>query len=266
MKYLAILTLTLAVLISGCRRDRTDNSDNSTSSDNNNAENLYSDLYKIVHDVSSNTNGIRDYSIGCIDTVIVDTTANPRTVLVDFGTDDCVGDDGKVRKGQLLITYTGRYRTPGTVITVTPSNYTVNGFLLQGTKTITNMGNNTSGQPYFNISVTGTITAPNNAYSLSYTSTRVRTWTQGYDTATIWDDVYSISGTASGTNRQGEPYTAAITSPLIAKVGCAWIVSGIVEIVPQGRPTRTINFGNGDCNAGFTVTVNSQVYTYLGGN
>jgi uncharacterized membrane protein len=190
----------------------------------------------------------------------VDTTSNPKTVLIDFGTNECTGNDGRVRKGILHITYTGRYREAGTVITITPENYSVNGNLIEGQKTIENLGLNNNGQLHYSIAVSGTVTAPGNAWTISWTANRIRTWLEGQNTASVWDDVYEISGNGSGVNRNGVPYTTTITQALRAEIGCPWLVSGKVTIQPEDYATRFIDFGDGACDSGFTVTVNGQEY------
>jgi hypothetical protein len=267
MKNLLMLLTAVALFsIAACRKDRENTVDNTVTQDNSTAENYFSDLYKVVDDVSANTEGIRDYTIGCIDTIIVDTTSSPRMVTVDFGTDDCVGQDLRIRKGKIHITYTGRYRDAGTIITVTPENYTVDGYLIQGTKTITNQGTDANGHKYFSVVVNGSITAPANAYTITWNSTRTRTWVEGSNTATIWDDVYEITGSASGVGRSGNDYSIQITQALRAEIGCRWIVQGKLLITPENADARTVDFGTGDCNAGFTVTVGTTSYPINGGN
>ena len=255
-----ILFIAIATLAASCRKERRDTLGSSISTDNNTAENMFSDMFKVVNDISSETEGIREDLIGCIDTIIVDTLSNPKTILIDFGDDDCVGYDGRTRKGTLFITYTGRYREPGTTITITPDNYSVNGYLLQGQKTIENLGLNASGQLHYAITVSGTVTAPDNSWTISYEANRVRTWIEGQNTLMLWDDVYEINGSGSGINRNGVAYTSTITYPLRAQVGCNWIVSGRITVEPEGYATRYINFGLGECDSGFTVTVNGNVY------
>jgi hypothetical protein len=192
--------------------------------------------------------------------LLVDTTSNPKTILIDFGSDECTGNDGRIRTGQLHITYTGRYREPGTVITITPENYRVNGHLIEGQKTITNMGLNGNGQLYYAIAVSGTVTAPSNEWTISWTANRTRTWVAGQNTVTLLDDAYEITGSGSGVNRNGIPFTTAITTALRAEVSCPWIVSGSITLQPVDYPARYIDFGNGECNNGLTVTVNGEVY------
>ncbi len=263
-----ILIVFVLATLGACRKDKEKVFDNSFARDNNEAENLFSDLYKVVDDVSGQTDGIREDGIGCIDTIIVDTVSVPRSITIDFGTDDCVGEDGRIRNGIIFVTYTGRYRDEGTVITVTPQNYTVNSYAVNGTKVITNMGMNDIEQPYFSIEVDGSITAPGNAWTTTWNSSRTRTWVEGYDenSNTIWDDVYEITGGAEGVNRFGNPYSIGITNALRVEIGCPWIVSGVLTITPQEADTRTVNFGSGDCNNGFTVTVNGETEEFNGGD
>lgn len=258
---LSILVCVLVVQASSCRKERRDTLGSSISTDNSTAENMFSDMFKVVDDISMNTSGIREENIGCIDTVIVDTLSNPKTILIDFGSDACVGNDGRTRTGILHVSYTGRYREPGTIISITPENYRVNNYLIEGNKTIENMGLNANGQLYYSINANGTITAPSDAWTIHWTAARTRTWVEGQSTPTLADDAYEITGSCSGINRNQVQYTSNITTPLRAEVGCAWIVSGQLTVEPVGGySTRYIDFGNGECNNGFTVTVNGETY------
>ena len=258
-----MLFVLLIMSLMSCRKEREDRNktwDNKMTVDNGTSENLFNDLFKVVDDVSDNTAGIKDLEITCIDTIIVDTSASPRTVLIDFGQDDCAGADGKIRKGQIQVTYTGRYREQGTIITITPISYTINGYSINGTKTITNLGANSSGQTHFSISVNGTVTAPGNAWSATWYATRTRTWIEGEGTMQRTDDVYQISGGGGGVNRNGVSYTVSITTPLRIELDCPYIVSGVVAIQPAENDLRIVNFGSGTCDNAFSVTVNGETF------
>lgn len=255
----------MAVFVTSCRKDKKEEFDLTVDSDNSRAENLFSDLFKVVDQASINESGIRENIIGCIDTIIVDSTSNPRSILIDFGDDNCVSDDGRIRKGRIFVTYTGRYRDEGTVIIVTPQNYTVNGYLLQGTKVITNLGLNSQGKVHFSIQVNGSVTAAGSSQTAYWQSNRTRTWVAGSNTITPWDDVYEITGSGSGTSQNGTPFTVNITSPLRAEIGCPWLVSGIFQVTPQDGFVRTFNLGNGECNSGFSVNVNGQTFQFGNG-
>ncbi len=257
-----IVLICIVIAFTSCRREKKETLGNTITIDNSTAENLFSDLFKVANNVSQSEDGIRENGIGCIDSIYVDTLSMPRTVMIDFGTDDCVGDDGRIRKGKIHITYTGRYRDVGTIITITPDNFTSNGYLVQGSQTVTNLGENANSQLSYSVNVNGSITAPANAWSSQWTSQRTRTWVQGQNTLTWLDDVYDITGTASGVNRNGLAYTVSVTSPLRAKLVCPWIVSGTMILTPEGYDARVIDFGNGECNNAFTVTVNGETVQY----
>jgi len=193
--------------------------------------------------------------------ITLDTLNSFKTVTVDYGTTNCDCNDGKTRRGKIVTTFTGQYIAPGTVITHTPVDYYVNDIKYEGTKTVTNMGLNGSGQPYFNVQIDGSATKTDGEV-VSYTSTRVRTWVDGYTTLTDrFDDQYSISGNATGSFSNGGGYSAVITNPLLIKVGCSFPVSGTIDMTPQNKPVRTVDYGQGTCDYTFTVTVNGNVYT-----
>lgn len=196
--------------------------------------------------------------------ITIDTTSSPKSVTVDWGNTNCDCNDGKQRRGKIITTFTGQYRDPGTVITHTPVGYYVNNHHIEGTKTVTNMGNNGSGQPYFNVEVDGTVTLSSGEV-FNYTSTRVRTWTNGFSTiGNFYDDEYDITGSAQASSTSGNGYTASVTNPLHIKIGCPYIVSGTLNFTPTGKPVRVIDYGSGNCDATFTVTVNGTTYTING--
>ncbi|MCT4581512.1 MAG: hypothetical protein N4A35_08860 [Flavobacteriales bacterium] len=232
------------------------------------SETAFNDVYAIVSEIAQNENDLKStYFFGncaaiTISPSLPDTTF-PKTVTIDFG-NSCVGLDGKTRSGTVTATFSGRYRDSSTVINVTP-NYTVNGYTLTGSKTITNEGRNNLQQSYFSIVVNGTVTHPN-GNSSTWTSNRTRTWIEGENTTFLshgWtgitDDVYEISGTGSGVTQNGLAYTANISTPLIIYVNCRWIVEGVLEITPNGLATRSIDYGvrADGCDNNATVSVNN---------
>lgn len=261
--YTAIICF--ALLATACRKEKeTIDLDYTSAVDNALVESYFNDILRLS-DETAGDNGLRGIQASCIDTVIIDTLASPHTMLIDLGPTNCTGLDGRQRRGQLFVTFTGRYRDAGTVITITPQGFHVNDHLVQGTKTVTNLGLNGDGHPFFSVDVDGTVTAPGGAWTSSYQGQRTRTWTQGSATPSLFDDVYAITGSGTGVNRNGIPYTVSITAPLIVELDCPYITQGQLEITPDQRPTRYVDFGNGVCDATITVTVNGNTYTF-GGN
>jgi hypothetical protein len=275
-----ILLISSIIALQSCKKYR-QNRATTSSSDNSLAENAFDDVYKVVNetaeDESSNkASGI--YSFGNCATVTVDPawpdTTFPKTVTVDFGT-SCTGYDGRTRKGKVEYTITDRYRNTGCTITVTPIDYYVNDYKVEGSKSVTNNGRNSSNNLNYTIQITnGKVTTPDGEI-ITWESTRNREWIEGEETnfftidpaTSTWmgvdgilDDVYSITGSASGTNRDDVDYTVTITSPLIVKLNCRWITQGVLEIEPDGLEKRTIDYGNGDCDENVTVEIDGRTY------
>ena len=194
--------------------------------------------------------------------ITLDTLSTPQSVTVDWGNTNCDCNDGKTRRGKIVTTFSGPYLAQGTILTHTPIDYYVDDIHMEGTRTVQNMGLNTSNQPYFNVEIDGFATFPTGE-TLSYISSRVRTWSAGFATPLYrWDDEYQITGSATGNHSNGNSYTANITSSLQVNVGCGRPVSGTMELTPSGLPTRIIDYGNGTCDLTFTVTVNGNTYTF----
>jgi len=257
-KIIVLLAASFVLVLSSCRKEKETplDLDYTSASDNSKAENVFNDMLLQV-DNAVDANGLRDL---CAPIVSFDTSATPRTITVDFGNVNCTATNGRIRRGRIHVSYTGLYREPGTVITITPDNYHVNNILVQGTKTVTNLGPNAQGQPTFSVVVNGTLTADDGSWTSTHQAQRVRTWLEGSNTAQIDDDVYSITGNGSGVNRNGVAYTLNITNALRVQVGCPWIMQGTVRITPTGRPEVTIDYGSGACDGNLSVTVNGTTY------
>jgi hypothetical protein len=197
-------------------------------------------------------------------TITLDTVSTPRSVTIDFGATNCVCKDGRSRRGKIVATYTGRYREAGTVIAIGFDNYFVNDNQVKGTKKITNNGLNNAGHLVYTVEVNGQVIKANNGGTISWTSTRQREWISGANTPLILsDDVYSITGTANGTNAAGNSYTIVITQPLVRNMACRWFESGKLEVTPQNKPTRTLDYGSSGCDANASVTIKGKTYPIL---
>ncbi len=253
------------VLMISCNREKGNSKDNDTemSKDNSLAEFTYNDALNIADEASNVNSGdnLGNYKTAsnCA-TVTKDTTANPRTITVDFGPTNCLCNDGRYRRGKVLVTYTGKYRDAGSVHTIGFDNYFVNDNKIMGSKTVTNMGFNASNQSYFSVVVNGKIIKANTTDSIVWSSNRTRTWIQGESTPTWTDDIYEITGNGSGQNKNGS-FTMNIIQPLVKDLSCTWFTSGKVELQPSGKLLRTIDYGNGSCDNSATVLINGNTYT-----
>jgi len=268
LKLTLIAIISFGLFITSCKKDENEpNADTNISKDEAFAESIYDNVTNITDEayVIGSTNlksGTTDrIFLGDCATVTLDTTVDIRTIIIDFGDENCLCNDGRYRRGKILVSFTGRYWHTGTVITTGFDNYFVNDNQVDGTKVVTNMGPNDSGHPVFNIDVTGVIYLANNGGTLSWNSERIREMIEGYDTRRIRDDVYLITGTANGIRPNGTTWETEIVNPLRKELNCRYIVSGTVNITPQGLSTRVLDFGDGECDNIATITIDGVTYT-----
>lgn len=241
-------TAALAMTISfftACRKDKDKESTTTTvtedtgyATDQNLAEKTFDDVQDIADKANANGAGSGAFKTSGCATV----TISGSTITVDFGPTNCLCSDGRNRRGKVIVNYTGKYRDSASVHTITFDNYYQNDNKVEGTKTVTNMGKNSSGQIYFNINVSGTITKPDGT-TIGASWTRVRTWTAGSATILNWsDDVYMITGSGTITRAAGT-VNVAITTPLEVHLNCRWIEAGTVTYTLPGGATRVLNYG-----------------------
>ena len=259
----------ITALTTSCKKDVNDvEVDTSVSADDALADGIYSDVTNIADEAynngsgglkSSNENNL--FLSGCA-TVTLDTTVTPRELTIDFGDSNCLCRDNRFRRGKIIVTFTGRYRMPGTVITYGFEDYYVNDNHVDGTKVITNMGLNENNNLYYNIEIVGVIHKADNGSTISWNSSRVREWVEGVFTIfNPWDDVYLITGTADGIRPNGLTWEREIINPLRVQLSCRWIVSGTVEIRPEELPLRILDYGTGECDNIATVLIDGVTYT-----
>ncbi len=186
--------------------------------------------------------------------------ADQDTTTIDFG-NGCTGPDGKVRKGKIIIYHTLKYFEAGSVRKTTFLNYYVNDNKLEGERTVTNKGKNSSNQSYWEVVASNMKLTRADGKFRTWSSSRIRTIISGEQTTERSDDVYRIEGSASGVNGKGDAFTATITNPLIKSTDCRWIKQGVIVFSVQDKADRTIDFGDGNCDDQAVVTVKNKTKT-----
>lgn len=269
-KYLMVAA-TIGIFLTSCRKtkDEPRDTDTSAASDNALAEGTYNDVHNIADEaangtltsymVTNNSNEEKAYLSTCA-TVTNDTVSVPHILTIDFGTANCLCNDGRNRRGIINVSYSGHYRDSASTHTISFTNYFVNDNQVLGTKTVTNNGHNAAGHLSFSVTVNGSIIKAGGAGTISWTSNRTREWIVGEGTLAWNDDVYLITGSASATSAAGNAFTLTITSPLRKELSCHNIVSGSFALTPSGKYTRYVDFGTGACDNQATVTINGNVY------
>ena len=179
----------------------------------------------------------------------------PKTITIDFG-DACVGLDGKLRSGKIIISLTAPLRKPGSVLTISLENFYINHIHMEGTKTISNLSEN--GATKFSVEVTGgKVTFPSGR-GYSYESSKTKVQVAGMDTKICRDDVFEITGSATIAFNNGVLVRFDVIDPLIKKVACPWLSNGTLKIAINDRVLK-IDYGfphNGDCDNKALLTWN----------
>lgn len=273
MQRIFLFAILASLIFASCGRMGT-NKDSTTTQDVAMVEVGFNEIQKITEDVlkENEPGNVFEVLYGSGVVVSVDPPfpdmTFPKVLTIDFG--DGVADLlGNIRTGSIKIHATGLYRDEGAVLTTTPNNYTLNGYLIEGVKTVNNNGINAEGNTNFDISIVdGKVTDPDGEFA-TWNSERNREWIVGESTTFlsdgipgILDDAYSLTGSASGVNRNGLNFTMDIIDPLIVSLDCKWIKQGVLEINPDGVDTRSLDYGDGECDNQATISVGDWSYTF----
>ena len=239
--YSFLLTFAIILSFSGCKKNTVAPVEESIQSSEDNAlvDGEFTSIYSYLDAQSTLTLGsvaekggnsnIQDIQIKsdllpvCA-TITWDSVA--RVLTIDFGTTNCLCQDGINRRGKIIATFTGKFKQVNSSINVSLENYYVNDNKVTGSKTVTYLGTG-------KVSIVvqhASITTANG--TISWQCQRTVEMTAGINTKTIWDDEYTITGSASGTNRQGVNFSVTIDKPLIKQVICQKkdFVAGVLTI------------------------------------
>lgn len=137
-----------SLVYTGCKKEEDKPADYNAATDNSVADNAFAGIWKQISTVTDSSGTLRAPNLSsmaaCATATITpwDLTTWPKTVVIDFGTTNCLCNDGPKRYYYCCI-YSSIPRL--TVITVTLTNYYHNDYKITGTQTITNLGNNAAG-------------------------------------------------------------------------------------------------------------------------
>ena len=234
----------IAILLYACKEEDVINSPELASTqacqDNLTAESIFNDVGRTVEE------GLQDNNQGksCPNYSL----ENENTLIINFGSANCLNNnDGKLRRGAINVTFTGKYYDSLSVITTTFDNYYLNNNLVVGERIVTNQGRNSLGNMWFTIDVNNASITTSNGI-INWESNRVREWVNGESTySDISDDSYKVTGSASANGVNGNAFTMIITDTLNVDLGClpsCIIKSGTAIISPNGYEDRIINYGD----------------------
>jgi hypothetical protein len=187
-----------------------------------------------------------------------DTSTFPKSMTINYGS-GITSANGVTRKGEIIVSLSGKLRNAGSLIAVSFNNYSINSFEIDGTYSITpNVV--AGGGVNYNIAVTnGSITSPTGVSS-TYSGTETYTQVAGEGTLSVTDDTYNITGDFTLSNGGIGTITGTITTPLSKSTDCKDITSGIIAFT-YNNIKGTFDFGTGACDNVATATFGSTTTT-----
>ena len=202
--------------------------------------------------------------IGACCTVGTDTddVAGMHSLVIRFGSDDCVCLDGRKRRGTIIVKYMGNYADAGQTHTITFNNYYVNENQLMGTISTVRVDTTITGNWYYKVSARDSMDVnpdPLKSQYVVWYGSLTRKWIQGYGTGDRSDDIFSISGSAMLTRQNGNRFSVDITTPLQFALNCNNCESGVANVTaPQG--VRILNYGAGTCDDNAQLNIGVHIY------
>jgi hypothetical protein len=191
----------------------------------------------------------------------------PKHIVIDFGS-GCLGRDGRVRKGKIIIDYTNRLIFPGAMATTAFDGFYIDDIKVEGTHIIENTSTVNVNRQFTVDVINGKLSKPNGNYT-QWNSHKVITQTSGLATPIIpLDDSFRIEGSAHGQAKRGNllvAWQSTITVPLIKRFTCRWIVEGRIRTVRVNNSNNSpwvavLDFGNGNCDNQATITINGVTH------
>lgn len=170
------------------------------------------------------------------------------TITISFP-DDCEDGNGDIISGTITIVKstldTDRSRS------ITFDAFTVNGYVINGTKTHDYTAVNGNGNSQMEGSIN--ITVETDEGTITKVGTRLVEVTAGGDTDTHSDDEKTITGSHALTDAEGNTKIVEITTALIKPAGCKYIAEGIKEYT-ENDITSVLDYGDGACDNIATLT------------
>jgi len=273
ISFLSVLVLASSIILVYSCKKNTKEVDTETQSvvDNSICEQEFMQIQPTTNNMAINTKGTgaqRTFAVagGCDSLVYVsgDTTymtpSSPPTYSFDFNTCSLANVDGVVRTGSIWVRYLGRPRLAGSKTIIKLISYKVNGVISYSCDSIVvTTISNTFASKSFNVDIVNGV-CTGSGWNIKYSANKTISLNTN-STFMLNDDVTTVSGTASGTNRNGKNFSV-VSNNITKPANCKFITAGTVDVTPDGLSTRTVDFGNGTCDDDATFTVNGQTIAF----
>lgn len=180
------------------------------------------------------------------------------SLRIDFG-DGCTDKRGRVRRGAIVITYSGVWSEAGSSWSVSFENYFINDVNIAGTRKVKNISTDTLRRRFQVDLEDGTATWPDGRIARRRLN-HIREHERGNNNILLRLIIY---GTAEGNHRNGRGYQIEILEPLVYERACA--AEGVIipvkgkKLIKHGNRQITVDYGDGTCDNVVTlINVNGR--------
>lgn len=246
MKVLKLYTLLVILLtVASCTKWK-ENRSNTPAIDHTTAQSTVHDLFiqgyynaKIAAALAQDIDDCRSFTR--------DNSSYPMTIMLEFGTENCVGRYNVERRGNLQLVLDKSIEENGAKINIQSQGFYVNDFKVEGSLEVTYDGVNSEGNRVYKLTATDILFWEDESTSFTWSPIRSYELVDGKaDEDFVWDDVFSVTGTASGSDSDDANFNAEIKEPLTYALNCRWPSKGVEEFKIKDRDDREIKYGNGN--------------------
>ena len=189
--------------------------------------------------------------------LMAETVDETTTITITFP-EDCEDRRGNLVSGTITIVYSQTDANKSRSATFT--DFSVNGYLVNGTRTYSYSAANANGNP--EIAGTVDLSIETEEGTIAKSGSRLIEITAGGDTDTYTDDEKTITGSRVFTDAEGNRFSVEITEPLVKPAGCHYIATGIKQYT-ENDAIAVLDYGDGNCDSVAELTAADGTITEI---
>jgi hypothetical protein len=195
-------------------------------------------FYKGIHDsLVLNTN------YGYIDYCEIYWYPEDSLFTFGYGDVDRMCEDGKFRRGSFYAQYNGEKWAEGVTVTISTDRLYVDDSLVEARMVLTKNGYNADNLLEYQLETQYCrikLADSTKLNPVTISANFLLEWAQGFATPEIHeDDIYLVSGTASGISSDLYEFSVEILDPLTDPIDCYWIYAGLSQITVPNADFKT---------------------------
>jgi hypothetical protein len=280
IKLSSAIIISSAILLTGSCKKKTNEVDSETQSvvDNSICEQEFTQIQPTTNNLAVQTKGtsakkmMEGFALAAsCDTLTYisgDTTytnlLNPPIWEFNFGNCSAASNDGLLRSGKIIVKFLGRPKVSGNKTIIKFQNYKVlksSGIVSYNCDSIVvTTGASSATSKSFNVDVVNAVCSGAD-WTIHFHSSKSITIDNNGTPLVFADDKTTVAGTSGGINRAGRKFDVVVNN-IVKPNNWKHIVSGSLDLTPEGLSKRVVDYGNGAYDDLATYTVNGQTISF----